>query len=115
MDNLNIFLEDINKEVIENIISRMVKSYKPLAIYLFGSYAWGKPEKNSDIDLFIIIDQSNMNQADRIRVGLSELTDINVAVDLLVFTKEEAEIKKSHPSTLTHKVFTKGVKIYEAA
>jgi predicted nucleotidyltransferase len=38
------------KEVIQDII----REYKPEKIYLFGSLAWGKPNKDSDIDIFIV-------------------------------------------------------------
>ena len=30
----------VTKEVLEDIKNRLVKAYDPIAIYLFGSYAW---------------------------------------------------------------------------
>lgn len=100
---------------LKEIISRLIKIYKPEEIYLFGSYAWGTPGKNSDIDLFIIVEKSDLDRAERIRVGLRALLDLNIPVDILVYTKDEVEEKKNHPSTLTHKILTRGVKLYEAA
>ena len=47
----------ITNEVIEEVKNRLVKTYDPLAIYLFGSYAWGTPTEESDLDLVIIVDQ----------------------------------------------------------
>ena len=96
--------------------STLLKEYMQFEkVYLFGSYAWGTPGKNSDIDLFIVVEKSDLDRAERIRIGLRALIDLNIPVDILVYTKEEVEEKKNHPSTLTYKVLTRGVKLYEAA
>lgn len=34
----------ISPETLEEVKNRLVKTYAPLEIYLFGSYAWGNPE-----------------------------------------------------------------------
>jgi predicted nucleotidyltransferase len=48
------------KEEVENILSEIVEKlkseYKPLKIILFGSYAYGNPTEDSDIDLLILKD-----------------------------------------------------------
>lgn len=100
---------------LKEITSRLVKIYNPEEIYLFGSYAWGTPGAHSDIDLFIVVEKTDLDRAERIRVGLRALLDINTSVDILVYTREEVDEKKNHPSTLTYKVLTRGVKLYEAA
>ncbi|MEK7658033.1 MAG: nucleotidyltransferase domain-containing protein [Patescibacteria group bacterium] len=46
----------VNKEKIQEITNKIVKEYNPRKIILFGSYAWGKPTEDSDVDLFIIKD-----------------------------------------------------------
>ena len=45
---------EINKSLINRIAAKIIKRYKPKRIVLFGSYAWGKPTKDSDIDLLIV-------------------------------------------------------------
>ena len=40
----------ISKEVIKEVKNRLVKTYDPIAIYIFGSYAWGTPTLDSDLD-----------------------------------------------------------------
>jgi len=104
-----------SESIIKEITARLVKIYNPEAIYLFGSYAWGTPELNSDYDIFIIVKNSEFGSADRIRIGQRGLLDMNVAVDILVYTEEELMTRKDHPSTLAHKVISRGVKLYEAA
>ncbi|MBW1973741.1 MAG: nucleotidyltransferase domain-containing protein, partial [Deltaproteobacteria bacterium] len=36
------------------IVEDIAKKYKPLKIILFGSYAYGEPKEDSDIDLLIL-------------------------------------------------------------
>lgn len=47
----------MNKEVntiIKNLVNTLVQKYHPEKIILFGSYAYGNPAKESDIDILII-------------------------------------------------------------
>lgn len=48
-------------------------------------------------------------------LGLRELKEIHADIDILVLTTEELETRKKHPSSLAHKVLTKGIKLYDAA
>ncbi|HIE15105.1 TPA: nucleotidyltransferase domain-containing protein [Candidatus Bathyarchaeota archaeon] len=36
----------------------MKTQFQPQKIILFGSYAWGKPTEDSDIDLFLIMESN---------------------------------------------------------
>ena len=42
------------KQVVLKIVEKIKKEYKPEKIILFGSYAYGKPDRDSDLDLLII-------------------------------------------------------------
>jgi predicted nucleotidyltransferase len=44
------------QKVITDIVERLVADYQPQKIILFGSYAYGQPDADSDIDLLIIKD-----------------------------------------------------------
>jgi len=46
----------INIEKIKPIIVEKLKELNPDRIILFGSYAYGKPTKDSDIDLYLVKD-----------------------------------------------------------
>ncbi|MCZ7403456.1 MAG: nucleotidyltransferase domain-containing protein, partial [Candidatus Methanoperedens sp.] len=39
------------KKILDNIVNRLKQDYEPEQIILFGSYAYGKPTDESDIDL----------------------------------------------------------------
>ncbi|HHT9125821.1 MAG TPA: nucleotidyltransferase domain-containing protein [Candidatus Brocadiia bacterium] len=42
------------RKVINDIAERIKEGYKPSKIILFGSYAYGKPHRDSDIDLLVV-------------------------------------------------------------
>ena len=42
------------RELIQDILEKLLTSYAPQKVILFGSYAYGTPRQDSDIDLLII-------------------------------------------------------------
>ena len=96
------------------MIARLVGVFHPKAIYLFGSQAWGSPSVDSDVDLYVVLDSSDESKAERIRHGLRALVDLRFPVDLLVVTEAEIAERIAHPSSLAHKIMTKGLRLYAA-
>ena len=43
----------ISQDKIQEATRRLVEAYNPVAIYLFGSYAWGVPTEDSDLDFMV--------------------------------------------------------------
>ncbi|HEX9386043.1 MAG TPA: nucleotidyltransferase domain-containing protein, partial [Anaerolineales bacterium] len=43
-------------------IKRIVSELKPEKIILFGSYAYGHPTPDSDVDLFVVIETNGKNK-----------------------------------------------------
>lgn len=41
-------------QIVAQLVDRLVKTYQPEKIILYGSYAYGRPDKESDIDLLIV-------------------------------------------------------------
>lgn len=78
---------------IRDIADKIATEYKPEKIILFGSFAWGNPTKDSDIDLFIV-KHSKKKRLDRERELNSKLFGYEFpAMDILIYTPEE--VKKS--------------------
>jgi len=48
-------VENIEKILLE-VIDKLREGYRPIKVILFGSYAYGKPTEDSDIDLLILKD-----------------------------------------------------------
>ena len=105
----------ISKETIEEVKNRLVKTYNPLAIYLFGSYAWGSPTEDSDLDLLVVVDTSDEKSFKRPREGHKALIGLCIGKDLLVFTRAEFEEEVKHCTSLVYKVKKYGKALYVRA
>lgn len=104
-----------NAEIIDTVKTRLVETYKPKVIYLFGSFAWGKPDRQSDLDLIVVVDSSDEHHHKRGIKGSRSLRGLNIAKDILVYTREEFNELSSDVSSLCYKVKNEGIKLYEAA
>ena len=45
-----------NLKVLKEYIEKIKKRFHPQQVFLFGSYAYGKPKRESDIDILIIME-----------------------------------------------------------
>lgn len=105
----------VHKELIEEVKKRLVKTYNPVAIYLFGSYAWGTPTEDSDLDLLIIVDKSDEKSFKRPVPGYDALFGMGISKDIIVYTKEEFDKRSSDITTLAYKIKNEGELIYARA
>lgn len=105
----------IKKELFDEIVNRLVDTYKPEKIYLFGSYAWGVPTEDSDIDLAIIVEQASNKRIERTKQASVALRGIPVSKDIIVYTKNEFNKALEHPSTLAKKIEQEGRVLYAKA
>lgn len=96
-----------------NQIVKNLKKYKPKRVILFGSRAWGKPGKDSDIDL-LIIKKTKQNPYKRIPEARSYLHDVDQAFDLLVLTPAEVEKRLRLGDFFIENIIKKGKVLYES-
>ena len=96
----------------KEIIRRLVGEFEPEAIYLFGSYAWGKPTPESDLDLLVIIPESNQRPIERFQRAQRSLRGVRASVDVLVKTRAEFDYFRPVKASLEAQIFEKGKLIY---
>ena len=78
------------EQKIKEISDKIIHEYKPEKIILFGSWAWGEPHEDSDIDLLVIL-ESNKPRLERKREILDAIRPSDIPVDLIVHTPYELE------------------------
>lgn len=105
----------ISKETIEEVKNRLIKTYDPIAIYIFGSYAWGSPSEDSDLDLLVIVDKSDERPIKRSIEGYKALWGLGISKDIIVYTKSEFESGAKKEMSLSHKIKSRGKVIYARA
>ena len=80
----------IEMSTISNIVYRIVSSVSPDKIYLFGSYATGQANENSDIDLLVIKDTVEPRYKRSIEIQRL-LIGSKIPADIVVYTNAEFE------------------------
>ncbi|MEJ5167039.1 MAG: nucleotidyltransferase domain-containing protein [Thermoanaerobaculia bacterium] len=106
-DELKLLTEDQIKLIAEKIREK----FKVEKIILFGSYASGKPDKNSDIDLLVIIetDEKYPKLAAKIRLYLEENLGFSFPMDIFVRTPEEIENRIKMGDFFFKKILREGI------
>jgi len=99
--------------MLDTIVEKIVQAIHPKKIILFGSYAWGNPSVDSDVDLFVIVDASDEPGYRRARSVYAALRGVVVPIDLIVKTQAEVQKNASVITSLTKKVLEQGQVLYE--
>ncbi len=105
----------ITPEIIEEVKLRLINVYNPLEIYLFGSYAWGDPTEDSDLDLLVVVLCSDEKMHKRSLPASLALIDMKIPKDVVVYTKEEFDKVSRDITSLMHKIRKEGKRIYAKA
>ena len=103
----------IKNPKVNKIIKKIAENYKPEAIYVFGSYAWGRPHKDSDLDLLIIKDTDEWFFKRSVSVRRPFLSDYPMAMDILVYNNKELKRNLKEGNTFIKKILSEGQKVYE--
>lgn len=105
-------MENSNINKIKKLIVSRLKPLNPLKIILFGSYAYGNPNENSDIDLCVIQERvdSKINEKRRIR---QLLKDINISKDILVPSISEYDFYKSEYGSVYMDIEKNGIVLWQ--
>jgi predicted nucleotidyltransferase len=101
-----------DKGLLETATQRLVAEFQPEQIWLFGSHAWGTPDADSDIDLFVIVSQSDERPIRRDQRAQRCLGRLPVSADVLVRTRREVNRVREVLGSLTHEVMARGRKVY---
>lgn len=105
--------EELEQKLVE-IVERLRDALSPIAIYFFGSYAYGKPEPHSDIDLLVVVEKGDKSPYQRDAQAYQALSGIRVPIDVLVYTREEFDRRSALPVSFERNVKRKGKVVYAA-
>lgn len=97
---------EITEQKIAETAQKIAREFKPEKIILFGSWAWGKPGPDSDVDLFII--KKTDNTRDTARKIDRLIFPRPFPLDLIVYTPEQVERRKKMGDFFIRDILTKG-------
>ena len=98
---------------IEEVARRIGEHFHPSKVILFGSYVYGKPIPDSDVDLLVVMETPlrSVEQA----VAIRRVVDFPFPTDLLVRTPRQVAERSALGDLLIREALTKGRVLYEAA
>jgi predicted nucleotidyltransferase len=109
-----ISLKNLDSNLLNEIVQRLVNALHPEKIYLFGSHAYGQPNDDSDVDLFIIVNDSDLPPRMKAVEGYRALRGILVPKDIKVVTQSTFEKRSHWLSSIERVVADKGKLLYES-
>lgn len=103
------------RTVIQNMLEKLIAGYAPQKIILFGSHAYGEPDRDSDIDL-LIIRETRERFLDRWMTvqGILTGTHPSFPVETLVLTPKELEDRLAKGDQFISEILEKGEILYVA-
>lgn len=95
---------------LQEVVRTIVREHHPEKIILFGSWAWGEPGPDSDVDLFIVKD-TDRSTREVARDIDDSLFPRQFPLDLIVYKPEQAEREKE-ANYFIRSILTKGKVLY---
>lgn len=104
----------ITEEMVRDITHRIVQAFQPEKIVLFGSYAYGQPAFQSDLDFLVVMNRLRRKSVfERDRLVARVARPSGVAMDVLVRTPQEVAQRLRMGDRFFHEVMNKGQVLYE--
>jgi predicted nucleotidyltransferase len=100
------------QDFVREMVDRIVAEFHPRRVYLFGSYVWGTPAADSDIDLMVVVDRLQESSTRMARRAYRAIRRREAPVDILFRGLDSFTVKAAHPSTLEHKVQREGILLH---
>ena len=110
------FSSVITQRQIETYAEDVARQFRPLKIVLFGSYAYGNPTEDSDVDLMVVMpkDPSGVRNRER-AMAIRSAIPKSFPLDLLVKDPEDISWRLEEGDCFLQDVFSKGRVLYEKA
>ena len=102
----------VHRNKIRAYARRIAQTFHPEKIILFGSYAYGSPTEDSDVDLLVIMpfDEARERKSLEIRQKLHS----GFPMDLIVRSPETVRQRLAGGDSFLSEVMTRGKVLYEA-
>lgn len=103
----------ISQHAIRKFANEVARRFKPVRIILFGSYAYGKPTLDSDVDLLVVMPCKGRSLDAALEVRMAVAADF--PLDLIVRTPAELRRRLALGDFFLREIVDKGEVLYEGA
>ena len=104
----------ITQDKVDETVARIVQKCSPRRVILFGSFARGETDRNSDLDLLVVTQQeveSPRRESVRIRRALR---GISMSMDILVVSESRLQALADAPGLIYREALRNGKVVYES-
>jgi len=101
----------LSKTQIDSAVHLIAKNFNPEKVYLFGSYAQGRANDDSDLDIAVVLenDKSDFENICNIRMAL---LDLESPLDILVFKPKDFENKHNSAYSFVKQITNEGILVH---
>src|SRR5437588_11263591 len=103
----------ISRQAIKRYCEAIAREFKPQRIILFGSYAYGSPTKDSDVDVLVIL-RHRRHASRRPSLEIRRRISAGFPVDILVREPSEISKRLRWGDSFIGEIMAKGLVMYEA-
>lgn len=101
-----------DQDIAKAVGKLVAAAHEPLQVILFGSYARGQATERSDLDL-IVVERDTANLSDEMIRLQDAIGNLDVDVDLLVYSQDEFEKRRNWSSTPVYWAVREGKVVYD--
>lgn len=101
----------VPQAAIAEVVRHIVELYRPERLILFGSYAYGDPRPESDVDLLVVMD-TELRESEQ-AVQILQSIEHHFGIDLIVRTPESLEHRLALGDSFLTEIVERGEVLYE--
>jgi predicted nucleotidyltransferase len=102
----------VEMKEINDLTSQIAREFRPDRIILFGSYAYGQPGKDSDVDILVVLPFKG--KPVRKAIEIRNKVNAGVPLDLIVRTPEQLAERLAQNDWFMRDIVERGHTLYEA-
>jgi predicted nucleotidyltransferase len=102
----------VPRQAIVAVVKHIAEQFDPECIILFGSYAYGRPTPDSDVDLLVVLQTDKRPRAKQLEIARA-LSPHPFGMDILVRTPEQLEKRIAMGDYFLREITTRGQVLYE--
>jgi predicted nucleotidyltransferase len=103
---------NVSPGILEEIVDRLAQGLHPEQIYLFGSQTRDQAAAGSDIDLLVVVPDSDLPRHRREALSYDLLWGLKTPVDLIVLTQAEFQRASRVKTSLASTVKAEGMVVH---
>jgi predicted nucleotidyltransferase len=104
----------VKRARIKKFCDEIAEQFRPRKIILFGSYAYGNPTEDSDVDLLVVMNRTRY-RGERMSLRIRHALQRDFPLDLLVRTPADMAKRLRWGDSFIGEIVEKGEVMYEAA